>query len=683
MPAFFFLDLAMSNPAAAPESIESDVLRLRARVQAQQFGEAVALASALLPTVPENRDVLYLKALAERQNRQTSAALATLETLERHHPNSSLLHQERGHCYVVLKDAPRAIAAYERAVRINPALPASWKMLEGLYRMARQESLRQMAAENVRRLAAMPPAVIKATGLFCEGDWAAAEKVVRAQLLQHGDHPEAMRLLARIAISRDILDEADVLLEAAVQMDPEYVELRRDYACVLLDRHKYTDAIRELDRLLAVDPDSRDYRTLRATAAVGLGDHEAGIRGFTAVLEQTEPASPTAADLLLSIGHSHKTLGQRPQAVDAYQRAIAIRPHFGDAYWSLANLKTYRFSDADIEALRKTEADESLSSMDRYHLCFALGKALEDRRDYSTSWHYYARGNAMKRAASRYRPDLLEQNTRLQREVCTPAFFAARAGWGCAAPDPIFILGLPRAGSTLLEQILASHSQVEGTQELANIPRYALQLQGLNPDMDNPRYPKSLLDLDQDRVREFGQKYLDDTRIYRGDRPFFIDKMPNNFRHVGLIKLILPNAKIIDARREPMACCFGNLKQLFARGQEFCYSIEDIARYYRTYLDLMAHWNEALPGQVLKVQHEDVVDDLEGSVRCILEFLGLPFESACLEFHKNVRSVKTASSEQVRQPIYREGLDQWRHYEPWLGELRERLGDALTRYREV
>jgi tetratricopeptide (TPR) repeat protein len=672
----------MSTNARPLSPVEFEVERIRASLRDNQLADALSATRSLIQQVPENRDVLYLKALAERHSRLIDDALATLAVMEQHHPQSSLLYQERGHCHVARKDAPRAIEAYEHAVRINPALPATWSMLEGLYKMVRQDALRDMAAEHVQRLKNMHPEVIKATGLFCEGDLVAAEKLVRAYLIAHGDHPEAMRLLARIAVSREILDEAEVLLAAALEMAPDYIELRRDYACVLLDRHKHVEAMTELDRLLAIDPTNKDYRTLRATATVGLGDHDDGVRRFTDVLADTDPTSRAAADLLLSIGHSHKTVGRRPEAIDAYHRAIAIRPNFGDAYWSLANLKTYRFSDEDIAHLRAAEQDESLAAMDRYHICFALGKAFEDRKDYAHSWHYYARGNAMKRAESKYRADILEQNTRNQTQVCTREFFESRRDWGCQAPDPIFILGLPRAGSTLLEQILASHSLVEGTQELANIPRYALQLQGLNPDLDNPRYPQSLTELTREDVHTFGQKFIDDTRIYRTSPPYFIDKMPNNFRHVGLIKLILPNAKIIDARREPMACCFGNLKQLFARGQEFCYSIDDIARYYRTYLDLMKHWDDALPGQVLRVHHEDVVDDLESSVRRILDFLGLPFEEACLEFHKNVRSVKTASSEQVRQPIYREGLDQWRHYEPWLGELKEKLGDALTRYRD-
>jgi hypothetical protein len=333
--------------------------------------------------------------------------------------------------------------------------------------------------------------------------------------------------------------------------------------------------------------------------------------------------------------------------------------------------------------MRDQEAAEEVALVDRYHLCFALGKALEDRADYEASWHYYERGNALKRAESRYRPEILETNTRKQIEVCTHRFFAQREGFGAARADPIFILGLPRAGSTLLEQILASHSQVEGTQELADIPRTVLALQDRIAELDNPRYPGVLAEMKAEDFLRLGEKYLADTRAYRTDRRFFIDKMPNNFRHIGLIHLMLPNAKIIDARREPMACCFGNLKQLFANGQEFTYSIEDIARYYRTYLDLMQHWEAVLPGRVLQVEHESVVDDLEGNVRRILNFCGLEFEPACIEFHKTARSVRTASSEQVRRPIYREGLDQWRHYERWLEPLKDALGDALLRYRRV
>jgi tetratricopeptide (TPR) repeat protein len=662
--------------------VELEVQRIRGLVKDRRVGDAVTAARALRTSYPENRDVLYLLALAQRQTRRITDALDTLADMERHHPGSSRLYQERGHCYVALQDASRAIEAYERAVQINPALPPAWSMLEGLYKMAGDEAGRRRAAAHLTRLKSMPPEVLTATGMFCEGDLVASERLIRAFLLRHGDHVEGMRLLARIGIARDILDDAEVLLAGALAMAPDYIELRRDLACVMLDRHKHADAIAELDKLLALDSNNVDYRTLHATATVGLGDHEGGIRGFAGVLNDIEPQSRLAADLHLSIAHAQKTLGRRAESIEAYKQAIKVRPKFGDAYWSLANLKTYEFSDAEIAELETAEADPSTDPLDRYHLCFALGKAYEDRAEYTRSWQYYERGNALVRARSRYRAELLEQNTALQKRFCTPEFFRQRAGYGANSPEPIFILGMPRAGSTLLEQILASHSRVEGTQELANVPRAVLDLQGYDPDLNDPRYPGCLVDMSAQDFRALGDKYLADTRIYRTDRPRFIDKMPNNFRHLGLIHLMLPNAKIIDARREPMACCFGNLKQLYARGQEFAYSIDDIARYYRTYLDLMDHWNTALPGQVLRVQHEDVVDDLEGSVRRILDFCELPFEPACLEFHRTERSVRTASSEQVRHPIFRDGLDQWRHFEPWLGPLRAALGDALERYRQ-
>jgi hypothetical protein len=397
--------------------------------------------------------------------------------------------------------------------------------------------------------------------------------------------------------------------------------------------------------------------------------------------------SPGSADLHVSLGHSLQIVGRQKEATEAYQLATAARPGFGDAWWSLANLKTYRFSESEIAQMRAQEASPAAHPVDRCHLCFALGKALEDRSEFAESWQYYERGNALKRAESRYHPDIIEANTRRQIEVCTTPFFAARAGFGVPDPDPIFVVGLPRSGSTLIEQILASHSQVEGTQELSDIQRIVLEM-GKQPGLCDPRmrtkedsYPGVLAELAPEDFLRLGERYMMDTRAYRKHKPFFIDKMPNNFRHIGLIDLMLPNAKIIDVRREPMACCFGNLKQLFAGGQEFTYSIEDIARYYRTYLELMQHWDAVLPGRILRVWYEDVVEDLEGNVRRILDFCGLAYEPACVEFYKTERTVHTASSEQVRRPIFREGLNQWRNYEPWLGPLKDGLDDALIRYR--
>jgi predicted Zn-dependent protease len=650
--------------------VETEVRRLRGLLEKGQFAPALTDAQALLRQVPENRDVLYIVAVSQRYLKRIPEALETLARCEALHPGFSRLHQERGHCYLAARDPGAALASYLAAVHINIALPASWKALDVLFRSAGRLAESANAAAQVKRLATWPVAVMTATGLFADGETHAAEHMIREFLLAHPQHVEAMRLLAQIGMKLDVLDDAEFLLESALLLAPDYHAMRYDYALTLLRRHKHAQAMAELDRLLAADPDNRAFRITYATACVGLGKQEEAIERYRALLTET----PEAADLHLSVAHALKTLGKQKEAVESYRAAYTAQPGFGDAYWSLANLKTYRFGDQEIAQMRAQETRVDLAAVDRYHLCFALGKALEDRGEFAESFRYYRTGNALKKSEVRFKLQPILRNAELQSAICTREFFEARRGYGFDCGDPIFIVGLPRAGSTLLEQILASHSRVEGTTELPEILRLVGELQGRDPETANPRYPAILAELKPEDFVRFGEKYIADTRVYRSGLPRFIDKMPNNFRHVGLIHLILPNAKIIDARREPMACCFSNFKQLFASGQEFTYSLEDIASYYRMYVDLMRHWDEALPGRVLRVQHEEVVEDLEGNVRRILDFCGLDFEPACLEFYKTERSVRTASSEQVRQPIYKEGLDQWRNFDPWLGELKRALG---------
>ncbi len=664
--------------ASASSSIEYEVGRICERSKAGRHSEALAAAEVLSAESPQNRDVLYLIAANQRCLNRIPEALATLQRLEQQHPRFSLLYQERGHCYMTMRDAPRAIDAFLRGVNINPALATSWIMLERLYRMTGQVGNAAKAADQVSILKHLPPEVVRAGSLFSDGALSAAEKILRAYLLAAGNHVEALRLLARIEHQRDALVDAERMLEAALKLAPNYRAARLDYVRVLIDRQKYLQARDEIDTLLRLEPDYQDYLSLYAAACVGLGEHERAIAHYRQLLA----ASPGSADMHLLLGHCLKTVGRQKEAAESYQTAAAARPSFGDAYWSLANLKIYPFSQDEIARMRAEEAAPAAHSVDRYHLCFALGKAFEDLNDYAESWRFYERGNALKRIESRYHPEITEANTRKQIEVCTSQFFAARTSFGVPDPDAIFILGLPRSGSTLIEQILASHSQVEGTQELSAVQGIVLEMKQPQSDLDDPRYPGLLAKLAPEEFRGMGERYMTDTRAYRGDEPFFIDKMPNNFRHIGLIHLMMPNAKIIDVRREPMACCFSNLKQLFARGQEFTYSIEDIARYYRTYLDLMRHWDAVLPGRVLRICYEDVVEDLDGNVRRILDFCDLEFEPACIEYYKTERNIRTASSEQVRQPIFREGLFQWRNYEPWLGPLKDGLGDALIRYRE-
>jgi len=663
---------AQRPPAAAA----ADIPRILGLLRERKYSEALHAGRAVVAEFPDHRDAQLFVAMAQRHLGRSAEALQTLAALEQRYPRFSRLHEERGRCYVELRQAPQALQAFLTAVHINHALPGSWGMLEGLYRMMQRPDDAAMAASHVATLRQLPPEVVTATALFADGDFEAAETLVRGFLLKHGDHIEAMRLLARIGIAHKVFDDAELLLAGVLERAPDYRSARQEYAGVLVELHKHQEARRQLDLLLEAEPDNRAQQMLYAASSAGLGEHERAIELYRALLRGT----PADAEVHLSIGHALKTLGRTQEGIDAYRRAAACRPDFGDAYWSLANLKTYRFTQHELQSIRAGLAAPSTGTVDRYHLSFALAKACEDRGEFAESFRHYELGNRLKRPECTYRPEIIENNARRQIAHCTREFFASRRGWGAPEPDPIFIVGLPRSGSTLIEQILASHSQVEGTQELPNVQQIVSVLRGRNTDDD--RYPRVLADMSAQDFARLGAQYLADTRAYRTGKAYFIDKMPNNFRHIGLMHLMLPNARIIDARREPLACCFSNFKQLFANGQEFTYGIEDIARYYRTYLELMRHWDAVLPGRILRVFHEDVVADLEGSVRRLLEFCHLEFEPQCVAFHETRRSVRTASSEQVRQAINREGLDQWRHFEPWLEPLKSALGDALNRYRE-
>ncbi len=663
--------MASTQSEPLESRVEAESRRVRERLERREFGAALEAAQALLAIAPDHRDALYLVAVAERYCGRFADALRTLATLEERHPDFGRLYQERGHCYRALGEPAAALAAYGRAVAANASLVASWRAVAELSRAAGLGADARAAEAEVARLARLPAAVVAASGMIAEGDLQAAERVLRRFLQTNATQVDAMRLLAQIGVKLEVLDDAEFLLESALAFEPANVAVRYEYTSVLALRHKHAMALAEAEKLLAIDPANRAFRIVHANACVGLGRQQDALDTFRALLGD----SAQQADLYLSIGHAEKTLGRQAEAIQAYRLAADARPAFGDAYWSLANLKTYRFEDGEIGQMRRHEAAESTGSVDRYHLCFALGKALEDRAEYEESFRFYERGNALKKRECKYSADALERTLRQQFEVCRASFLRERAGSGDPDPAPIFVVGLPRAGSTLIEQILASHSRVEGTAELAEIPQIVQRLAGRETKDGPPRYPAVLRELGPDDWRALGERYLTETRVYRTGAAFFIDKMPNNFRHLGLISLILPNAKIIDARREPMACCFSNFKQLFAAGQEFTYGLDDIARYYRLYVELMDHWDAVLPGRILRVRHEALVEDLEGEVRRLLAFCGLDFEPACLEFHRQARSVRTASSEQVRRPINREGIDQWRHYEPWLGPLAAALGD--------
>ncbi len=636
------------------------------------------------PVDSSDRDLLLQEARDLRSRQRIPEALAVLARLEARHPRFSRLFQERGHCLVLLRKAPAAIDALREAVRLNPTLPASWDMLEQLYRLQGDATQAAAAERQLTTLKQLPPEVVVANSLLADGDLPSAEQVIRDYLRKDPDNVGSLRLLARIRKERDAPEEAEALLKSVLERAPDYHAARLDYAMVLLQQQKHLRARQEAEHLLGHDPNNRDYLKQYGAACIGLGDHEPLIDLYETLLAGLPQFGAEVADLRLWRANALKITGRQQDAIADYRAALAARPDYGVAWFSLANLKTYRFTDDDVARMRAAECGPDVQEMDRVYLGFALGKALEDRGDYEASWQYYERGNAVRRGISRYRPEGAESCVQRLKQVFTAEFFAARSGWGVADAAPIFILGLPRSGSTLIEQILASHSRVEGTQELTEIDRYVGELCGRDPECGLSLRPEAVLGLSARDAQQMGERFLAETRTYRRlGKPFFIDKMPNNFWHIGLIHLILPGSTIIDVRREPMACGFSNLKQLFGgANQEFSYDVDHVARHYRAYLDLMRHWDEVLPGRVLRARYEDVIEDLEGSARRMLEHCGLPFETACLTFHETQRSVRTPSSEQVRQPIGREGLEQWRHYAPWLTPLRDTLGDALTRYRD-
>jgi len=447
-------------------------------------------------------------------------------------------------------------------------------------------------------------------------------------------------------------------------------------AVALVRRRAFAQAIEQLNFLLNEDPENPKYRIVKGAVLVRMGDSTTALQIFESVLKD----HPRQALALLSYGHALKSMGRADEAAQVYRRAVNKSPGVGEAYWSLANLKTYRFSDDDIKAMRSAIGSGGGDADDRSHLAFALAKALEDRERYHESFKYYQRGNAIRRLEHRYDPKKNSYNAVRQLHTCTADFFAAREGQGCPARDPIFIVGLPRAGSTLLEQILASHSRVEGTAELPDIIAISRQLGGRKRDNPATKYPEILADLSAQNLHDLGEDYLASTRVQRSGSPFFIDKMPNNFLHIGLIHLILPNARIIDARRHPMAGCFSGYKQLFAQGQTFSYHLSDVGHYYRNYIKVMDHWDKVLPGRVLRVQYEELVADPESQIRRLLDYCALSFEEQCLRFYETERAIRTPSAEQVRQPIYTGGLEQWRHFESHLAPLKEALGPILQRY---
>lgn len=652
------------------------VTRAKQLLQGGKLKEALELAKAELLDSPANTEALYIQAVAQRYLRQPEQALESLERLKAHQPNYARAYQEEGHNLRQLGDLKRATIAYQRAVDLDHALLASWRELAKLHKRHKDQRAFDMAQAEYSRLSRLPADLVSVTSLIHEGKLFRAENLCRAFLKKNPHHIEAMRLLALLGVKLFIYDDAEFLLESCVEFDPNYWLARYDYVNVLHKRQKFEQALEQATILLDSYPGNHAFQLAFANENVAVGNLETALEIYDKVIE----SHPGFAQPYLSRGHALKTFGRLEDAIESYRSAYRAKPDFGDAFWSLANLKTYCFTDGEIARMLSQLEDSATSTVDRFHLCFALGAAYEAREDFSKSFSYYEQGNQLKKQNVRYDPDSLDSAMNRQSEFCTSSLFESKAGMGGQYDDPIFIVGLPRAGSTLLEQILASHSQIDGTMELPNIIALAHRLNGRRFVVEEPRYPGILADLSSKQLEGFADAFISETRFHRKGAPYFVDKMPNNFMHIGLIQLILPNARIIDARRHPMACCFSGFKQLFADGQEFTYGQEEIARFYKGYVELMVHWDNVLPGKVLRVHYEHLVADLDSQVRKILDFLELPFEESCLNYYQTDRSIRTPSSEQVRQPIYQSGLEHWRHFEPYLDVLKKELAAEITNY---
>jgi predicted Zn-dependent protease len=655
--------------------VDLELMRVAALLEREPQAAARA-AAGILRSSPGQPTALLLLGAAHRACGDPQAAAAEFAGLAAAQPGSAVIHLELGRALRAAGRESEALAALERAVELAPDLAEGWRELSLLHAARGQAPACDAAWARFEALSPEGVRFSEATQALANRRYAAAEELLRQALARAPQDVTALRLLAQTLSARENYPEAERLLTECLSAAPGYSRARLDLVRVHHAQSQAESMLPQLERLLAAEPGNQTYRTYQAIACNLLGRTERALEIFAGLAREF----PASEAMWLDYGHTLRAAGRGLDAAAAYRRCLALKPGFASGWVALADLKTFRFTPEDIAAMQAELARTGLPEDERAELEFALGKALEDAGDFGGSFAHYSRGNALRRAPLAYRAESLTELVERNRTLYTREFFAARSGWGCPAADPIFIVGLPRAGSTLIEQILASHSQVEGTRELGNVARFAVQLGHATAESDQPpRYPQSVGALARGDLTALGERYLAQTRAQRLlGRPRFIDKMGGNFLHLGLIHLMLPNARIIDARRAPLGCCVANFKQHFYRGGLFTYSLEDLGRYYRDYLSLMAHFDAVLPGQVYCVRYEDVVRDLEGEVRRLLEYCGLPFEESCLRFHETRRAVQTVSSEQVRQPLYTDALEQWRNFEPWLGPLKEALGELAV-----
>ena len=648
-------------------------------VKENRFDAALKLLKIILSDNPNHIDSLYLAAVSSRYLKKYDESKKYIETLLKVSPDMARAYQELGHLNKALSNDEKAISSYRQACELNPALYASWVALHEFFSKQNNSSAKQHAEEQINKLKSLPKTLLYIDQIMNEGRLGIAEKRCREFLKVHPTNTYAMSQLAEIADRLGYFEDAELLLERAVEFNPDDGDLRMRYAMILRKKQKFAKTMDQVNILCQKFPNNISYQTQKASELMQNGDHEKAVDLFDYIIG-TNPHNFSSYTFK---GHALKTLGKTDDAIENYKSAYNIKPDHGEAFFSLSNLKTYSFTDNEINIIEKQLSRIDLSLKEKVYFHFAMAQACESKGDYDKSFYHLFEGNLIKRNQSKYSIEMMDKELYAQIEVCNKDFFDSLGIGGHESKDPIFILGLPRAGSTLIEQILASHSMIDGTLELPNILSLAQNLRGDDVYGKEGKYPKVMSTLSQSQRQKMGQEFIRDTSMHRQNAPLFTDKMPNNFRHIGLIHLILPNAKIIDARRYPLDCCFSMFKQLFAQGQEFTYGLEEAGSYYNSYVNLMNHWDEVLPGKILRVNNEDVINDLEGQVRRMLNFLEIPFEEGCISFHETDRSVRTASSEQVRQPINKKGQGRWKPYSKYLKPLINSLDKNLLIQEDI
>ena len=656
-----------------------NIERVSIAIKEERFVEALSSIEFNLAKQPNHTECLYLAAVCSRYLKNFDDANKYLERLLIISPDMGRAYQELGHLNRINGKMRAAMTYYRQACELNPALIASWNHLFEYFKKNKNKQAAEHAEEQIKKLKSIPNVLLYISQILNEGKLAIAEEKCREFLKKNPTHTYAMSLLSDIADRLGHFDDTEILLKNAVKFKPDDGELRMKYALILRKKQKFKETMDQVNILCEKFPDNLSYQAHRASEVMQNGDHEKAVKLFNSILKK----NPNNYNVLTSKGHALKTLGKTDQAIYCYKSAFKKKPDHGDAFYSLANLKTYVFSENETNRMREQLQRVDLTLKDKVYFHFALAQACEVAGNFEEAFINLEKGNEIKNKQSNYSIQQMDDELQAQIDICNTLFFEGMGDGGFETKDPIFILGLPRAGSTLIEQILASHSMVDGTLELPNILSIAQNLRGDDISGKKGNYPKTMKSLSMEQRYDLGKAFIEDTRIHRKDAPRFTDKMPNNFRHIGLIHLIMPNAKIIDARRYPLDCCFSMFKQLFAQGQEFTYGLAEAASYYNSYVKLMDHWDKVLPNKILRVNNEDIVDDLEVQVRRMLEFLELPFEESCVKFYETDRLVRTPSSEQVRKPVNKSGMGRWKPYAKNLKPIIDNIDQDLLKPDDI